>query len=46
MEKLYWQHMSAALGTAAGRHFVAVTDPGTELARLAGTRGKIVATIS
>ena len=39
MEKLYWQHMSSALGTAAGRHFVAVTDPGTELAHLAGTRG-------
>src|SRR5207247_74475 len=39
MEKLFWAHMSAALGAAAGRHFVAVTDPGTELARLAETRG-------
>ena len=38
MEKLFWQHMSAALGEKAGRHFVAVTDPGTELAHLAETR--------
>ena len=39
MEKLYWQHMSAALGARAGRHFVAVTDPGTGLAQLAEGRG-------
>ena len=39
MEKAFWQHMSGALGQAAGRHFVAVTDPGTELARLAESRG-------
>lgn len=39
MEKLFWAHMSAALGDRAGRHFVAVTDPGTELARLAESRG-------
>jgi len=39
MEKLFWVHMSQALGTEAGRHFIAVTDPGTELARLAGQRG-------
>ena len=39
MEKLFWAHMAAALGAAAGRHFIAVTDPGTELARLAETRG-------
>jgi glucose-6-phosphate isomerase len=39
MEKLFWAHMSRALGAAAGRHFVAVTDPGTELARLAEQRG-------
>jgi len=39
MEKLFWQHVSAALGDKAGRQFVAVTDPGTELARLAETRG-------
>ena len=39
MEKLFWQHVSAALGDKAGRQFVAVTDPGTELARLAEARG-------
>jgi transaldolase/glucose-6-phosphate isomerase len=39
MEKLFWAHMSAALGAAAGRHFIAVTDPGTELAHLAEERG-------
>src|SRR6476661_3366097 len=35
MERLFWEHLSRALGADAGRHFVAVTDPGTELARLA-----------
>ena len=39
MEKLFWQHVSATAGTAAGRQFVAVTDPGTELAHLAERRG-------
>ena len=39
MEKLYWAHVSKALGGAAGRHFVAVTDPGTDLAKLANSRG-------
>src|SRR5258708_8003465 len=39
MEKLFWAHMSRRLGGTAGRHFVAVTDPGTELARLAEQRG-------
>jgi transaldolase/glucose-6-phosphate isomerase len=39
MEKLFWHHMSAALGAAAGRHFIAVTDPGTGLAQLADERG-------
>ena len=34
MEKLFWQHMSAALGDGAGRQFVAITDPGTALAQL------------
>jgi len=38
MEKLYWQHMSRALGAKAGRHFIAVTDPGTGLAQLAAER--------
>ena len=39
MERLFWSRMSDALGAGTGRHFVAVTDPGTELARLTETRG-------
>ena len=39
MERLYWEHMSRALGAEAGRHFAAVTDPGTALAQLAADRG-------
>jgi glucose-6-phosphate isomerase len=39
MEKLYWEACSRALGAAAGRQFIAVTDPGTGLAQLAERRG-------
>src|SRR5262249_19408316 len=39
MEKLFWAHVSKALGPAAGRQFIAVTDPGTGLAQLASVRG-------
>ncbi len=39
MEKLFWQHVSHALGAKAGRQFVAVTDPATGLAQLAESRG-------
>jgi glucose-6-phosphate isomerase len=39
MEKVFWAHMSRAIGGDTGRHFVAVTDPGTELAGLAEQRG-------
>ena len=39
MERLFWAQMAAALGADAGRHFVAVTDPGTALQKLAETRG-------
>lgn len=39
MEKVFWQHVSSALADKAGRQFVAVTDPGTELAHLAASRG-------
>jgi transaldolase/glucose-6-phosphate isomerase len=39
MERLFWQHVSSAVGAGAGRQFIAVTDPGTELARLAEERG-------
>jgi transaldolase/glucose-6-phosphate isomerase len=38
MERLFRAHVSRTLGAAAGRQFVAVTDPGTELARLAEER--------
>jgi glucose-6-phosphate isomerase len=39
MERLYWEHMTKALGAETGRHFAAVTDPGTALAQLAKDRG-------
>jgi hypothetical protein len=39
LEKFFWARMSQALGAAAGRHFVAITDPGTTLQRLAESRG-------
>jgi glucose-6-phosphate isomerase len=39
LEKLYWQHMTQAIGNDAGSHFVAITDPGTALAGLAKERG-------
>jgi glucose-6-phosphate isomerase len=39
MEKVFWQHMSQAVGERAGRHFVAITDPATGLAQLAERRG-------
>ena len=39
MERFFWARMSAALGAAAGRHFLAITDPDTALQTLASTRG-------
>ncbi|MBA3886142.1 MAG: glucose-6-phosphate isomerase [Acidobacteria bacterium] len=39
MERYFWGRMTEALGARAGRQFVAVTDPGTALHRLAGDRG-------
>ncbi len=39
MERLFWSHLSHALGEGAGRHFIAITDPGTALKALAGSRG-------
>ena len=39
MERFFWAKMSAALGTGAGRHFIAITDPGTALQGLAESRG-------
>jgi glucose-6-phosphate isomerase len=38
MERLFWRDMSGALGESAGRHFVAITDPGTALQQLAESR--------
>jgi glucose-6-phosphate isomerase len=38
MERFFWTRMSAALGDATGRHFVAITDPGTSLQTLAEKR--------
>jgi transaldolase/glucose-6-phosphate isomerase len=39
MERYFWQVMSSAIGGDAGRHFIAVTDPGTALEALARSRG-------
>ncbi len=39
MERFFWNRLSGSLGTRTGRHFVAVTDPGTGLYELARTRG-------
>jgi transaldolase/glucose-6-phosphate isomerase len=39
MERYFWQIIQGALGPQAGRHFVAITDPNTALARLADERG-------
>ena len=39
MERFFWNHMQAHLGATTGRHFVAITDPGTALQTLAETRG-------
>jgi glucose-6-phosphate isomerase len=39
MERYFWALMQQALGGTAGRHFVAITDPGTVLESLAKARG-------
>jgi glucose-6-phosphate isomerase len=38
-EAFFWQRMAAALGAGAGSHFIAITDPGTALEKLAASRG-------
>jgi len=38
MERFFWRRMKDALGRDAGRHFIAITDPGTALQALAETR--------
>jgi glucose-6-phosphate isomerase len=39
MERFFWSRLSSAVGTDAGRHFIAITDPGTALEQLAAKRG-------
>jgi glucose-6-phosphate isomerase len=39
MERYFWRVMSSAIEGDAGRHFIAVTDPGTALEALARSRG-------
>jgi glucose-6-phosphate isomerase len=39
MERYFWSLMERTLEADAGRHFVAITDPGTVLESLAGARG-------
>jgi glucose-6-phosphate isomerase len=39
MEQFFWERMASALGGSAGRHFIAITDPGTALEKLASSRG-------
>ena len=39
MERFFWAAMTHALGAAAGRHFVAITDEGTALQSIAAARG-------
>jgi glucose-6-phosphate isomerase len=38
LERYFWGRMSAALGSVAGHHFIAITDPGTALEKLAQSR--------
>jgi glucose-6-phosphate isomerase len=38
LERYFWAEMTAALGADAGRHFLAITDPGTPLESLAAAR--------
>ena len=39
MERFFWSLLTSAVGAEAGRHFIAITDPGTALEQLAATRG-------
>jgi glucose-6-phosphate isomerase len=39
MERFFWSRMAAALAERAGRQFIAITDPGTALEKLAAARG-------
>ena len=39
LERYFWERMSGALGGDVGRHFAAITDPGTSLVAHAAARG-------
>jgi glucose-6-phosphate isomerase len=39
MERFFWTRMEQAAGSNAGKHFAAITDPGTALEQLARSRG-------
>ncbi len=39
LERHFWRVLEQARGAAAGRHFLAITDPDTSLVRLAAERG-------
>lgn len=39
MERFFWERIGQARGGEAGRHFIAITDPGTALQKLAERRG-------
>jgi glucose-6-phosphate isomerase len=39
LERFFWSRVSRGLGPAVGSRFVAITDPGTSLQRLAESRG-------
>lgn len=39
MERFFWEKANGALGDRAGRQFIAITDPGTALQKLAKARG-------
>ena len=39
MEKFFWARMQEAVGGAPGKHFIAVTDPGTALDKMARAKG-------
>jgi glucose-6-phosphate isomerase len=39
MERFFWQRLAAERDVSAGHHFIAITDPGTALEKLAFERG-------
>ncbi|CAN5789712.1 hypothetical protein BH18ACI5_BH18ACI5_15730 [soil metagenome] len=39
MERFFWNHIQPLRGVSTGHHFIAITDPGTALEKLAHERG-------